>query len=256
MSTKQRAHITAAIGTILLMVLLWLLLWFIYLGIPRDEEEDLGVEVAFGQVEEAGGYESRQSESVPLESSSAAPAPAESSQQELMTQEDEAALALQQQRDKEERQRREADEAERKAREQAAAEKKAREEAIAMASAMGSLFGGNSVGAQGSGDSKGQGQKGNPVGHGNIGGHDWSLGGREAKSVPSPSNTFAQEGQVVVQIQVNAAGKVVSATVGAGTTISDKSTQQLALDAARRAVFTEGDQEKQVGTITYHFKFK
>lgn len=257
MNTKQRAHIIAAIGTIILMLLLWLLLWFVYLGMATPEEEDLGVEVAFGQVEEAGGYMPEQSEAVPLHTSAAAPEPQPAADQSLMTQEDEAALALQKQREREERQRREAEEAERRAKEQAAAERKAREDAaIAKANAMGSLFGNNGSEAQGSGDGKGAGQKGNPVGHGSMGGSQWSLSGRTAKAIPQPANTFSQEGIVVVNIQVDATGHVVSATLGTGSTLSDKSTTQLALDAARKAVFSEGDQAKQIGTITYHFKFK
>lgn len=257
MNTKQRAHMIAAVGTIILMLLLFLLLWFIYIGAPQEEEEDLGVEVAFGQVEEAGGYESQQSEAVPMETAAAVPTPAQPSHQDLMTQEDEAALALQKQREKEERQRREAEEAERRAREQAAAEKKAKEDAaIAKANAMGSLFGKNGSDSKGSGDGKGEGQKGNPIGHGSVGGTQWSLGGRNAKAIPQPGNTFNQEGVVVVSIQVDAAGRVVSATQAAGTTVSDKATIALALEAARKAVFSEGTQAKQIGQITYHFKFK
>ena len=135
----------------------------------------------------------------------------------------------------------------------AEAERKAKEaEAIAKANAMGSLFGqsGNNAG---SGDSQGSGQKGNPIGHGSSGGNSWSLSGRGIKgTLPQPANTFNQEGKVVVQIRVNAAGQVVNATITGGD-VSDKQTQQLALDAARKAKFTEGDHD-QIGTITYIFK--
>lgn len=84
-------------------------------------------------------------------------------------------------------------------------------------------------------------------------GNTWGLSGRSlVGSLPKPSNNFRQEGKVVIQIQVNASGKVVEAKV-AGGDISDKQTQQLALDAALKARFTEGDQD-QIGTITYIFK--
>jgi TonB family protein len=66
------------------------------------------------------------------------------------------------------------------------------------------------------------------------------------------SNAFNQEGKVIVQIRVNAAGNVTEATIKGGN-VSDKQTQQLALDAARKAKFTEGDHD-QIGTITYIFK--
>jgi TonB family protein len=71
--------------------------------------------------------------------------------------------------------------------------------------------------------------------------------------MPKPSSNFAQSGVVVVNIMVDAAGNVTNATVGDGTTISDRATQQLALQAARQAKFTEGD-TPQIGKITYTFK--
>jgi TonB family protein len=117
---------------------------------------------------------------------------------------------------------------------------------------MGSLFG-NTTNQQGSGDGTGSGQKGNPVGKGSVGGNNWSLAGRNLKALPKPSNNFNQEGKVVVEIRVNAAGKVISAKQIGGT-VSDKQTIQLALEAAKKASFTEGEHD-QIGTITYTFKF-
>ena len=117
-------------------------------------------------------------------------------------------------------------------------------EAVAKANAMGSLFGesGNASG-----------QKGNPVGRGQ-GGNSWTLSGRGIKgTLPQPSNNFKQEGKVVVQIRVNAAGDVVEAKSVAGTSVTDPQTIQLALDAAKKAKFTKGDAET-IGTITYLFK--
>ena len=120
---------------------------------------------------------------------------------------------------------------------------------------MGGLFGQTQgTNTQGDGSGQGTGQKGNPVGHGSDnGGNSWSLTGRGISgTLTQPSNNFKQEGKVLVQIRVNAAGQVVSATITGGD-ISDKQTQQLALEAARKAKFTEGDHD-QIGTITYIFK--
>ena len=72
--------------------------------------------------------------------------------------------------------------------------------------------------------------------------------------LPLPSESVDIEGSVVVEIRVNQAGNVVSAT-RVGGTITNQHTVQLAIDAARKAKFTNGDQE-QVGTITYEFKTK
>ena len=116
--------------------------------------------------------------------------------------------------------------------------------AIAKANAMGSLFGNENY--RGSG---------NPVGHGLRGGNSWSLCGRGIKgTLPQPTNNFSQEGKVVVQVRVNAAGDVIAASIVDGTTVTDKKTRQMALDAAKKAKFTEGNDE-QIGTITYIFKF-
>lgn len=121
-------------------------------------------------------------------------------------------------------------------------------EAETKAMAMGALYGKNTSGT------KTTGVMGNPVGHGTtVGGGSWSLAGRGIRgTLPQPSNNFKQEGRVVIEIRVNKAGTVVNAIVKGGD-ITDKQTQQLALEAARKASFTEGEKE-QIGTITYIFK--
>ena len=56
------------------MVLVFLLLWFMRLYYVQPYEEE-GIEVAFGEVEDAGGYMAEQSEAVPMPSpETAAPA--------------------------------------------------------------------------------------------------------------------------------------------------------------------------------------
>lgn len=267
MTKKQQRHIIASIGTLLFLIIVFLLLWFIYMTAVKPEEED-GIEIAFGEVEDAGGYMAEQSEVVPLPSESAAPPQAAApSDNDLMTQEDEEALALQKQREEDEKARKKAEQerlqrereeqarldAERKAKEAAlAAERAKQEDARKKAQKLAELLKG--AGNQhGSGDSQGAGQKENPIGKGSAGGNNWSLKGRNLKALPKPSNEFKQEGKVVVEIRVNASGNVISAKQIGGT-VSDKQTIQLALDAAKKAKFTEGAND-QIGTITYTFKF-
>ena len=252
MTKKQERHIVATLGTIIFMLLLFLLLWVMRLSavVPEDE----GVEIEFAELNEEEFEEPASRGSAyaeqPTEAAPAAPArPAEvakdphpaSPPEHIMSEEETLAL---------ERARKEKEE--REAAERARKQKEA--EAIAKAQQMGNLFGKtDGTNTTGSGDSQGAGQKGNPVGHGTSGGNSWSLDGRGLKgTLPKPSNEFRQEGKVVVQIRVNAAGQVISATVKGGD-VSDKQTQQLALDAARKAKFTEGDHD-QIGTITYIFK--
>lgn len=281
MNQEQQNKIIAAIITLLFMLLLFLMLWFVLISIPQPEEDE-GIEVAFGVVEDAGGYEAQQSEAVPIPSEATPPPPAFTpSNNDLMTQEDEESLQLARQREEQKRKERELAEAERlqREKERAEAEAKAKAEAEARAKAEAERKakeqaakdkadaiwqrigrsgngGGSGDNSNGSGTGKGDGQPGNPVGRGSQGAATWSLAGRECKSVAQPSNNFNQEGKVVVSIQVDAAGNVSSAAVGNGTTVSDYATQQIALKAARETKFSASESKIQIGTITYIFKFK
>lgn len=277
MNNNQKSNTIAAIGTAIFMALMVLLLLWITIAAPVIEEDE-GIMVSFGDADTGGGREdgAMAAAAVP-ELVAPPPAPSAPSNNDLMTQEDEETLALQRQRDEEARQRAEAEmerlrrqreeearvEAERIAREKALAEQKAKQQqAMDKAAAMGALFGqtGSDEGANGAvGESASSGTKGNPVGRGSAGGNSWNLNGRRLiGDLPHPSNTFTQEGRVVVSIIVDATGKVVSAMVsGNGTTISDETTRQLAVKAALKAKFDMVDRpDKAMGTITYNFKFK
>lgn len=238
MTKKQQRHIIASVGTVLFLLLVFLILWFCYLTAVAPEQEE-GVEVEFAEIEELDEPEEPSLSAYAEEPSEAAPAapaspavvatdPKPASPPEHIVSEEET-LALER------------------------ARKKKEAEAIAKAQQMGNLFGKTDGTSVGGGDTKGEGQKGNPVGHGSSGTGSWKLDGRGLKgNLPAPSKDFKQEGKVVVQIRVNAAGQVVSAAVTGGD-VSDKTTQQLALDAAKKAKFTEGEHD-QIGTITYIFK--
>ena len=249
MTKKTERHIWAAVGTFLFMLLVLLLLWLIRLSAVVPEQEE-GIELAFlEEMPETGGYPSDAPNPSPVpEDAPAAPAapavsqPTPATPPEHIVSEEET-LAIERARKEKE---------EREAAERARKQKEA--EAIAKANAMSSLFGNTGNNAQTGSGSQGAGQKGNPVGHGSSGGNSWSLSGRGIKgTLPKPADTFNQEGRVIIEIRVNAAGNVIAATHKGGT-ISDKQTIQLALDAARKAKFTEGDHD-QIETITYNFKF-
>lgn len=267
------SHIYASVGTVVCLLLLLLLLFKLSMTAPVIEEEE-GIVVTFGTAEDGGGMPDAtpvdaitQVEQIP-----APAAPEKPSNNELMVQDDEESLALAKQREEEARrkaleeelirQRREEEakaEAERVAKEKALAEQRAKEqEAIDKANKLAALFGNAGTTEGGNGDNasaSSSGVKGNPVGKGfgESNGNTWHLAGRDVKSLPKPSDNFNQQGRVIVNIRVDKAGNVVSATVGDGTTVSDRPTQQLALSAARQAKFTEGDSE-QIGSIVYNFK--
>ena len=109
---------------------------------------------------------------------------------------------------------------------------------------------GNNSGANGSNP-----QKGTAVGKGSgsKGGGKWQLSGRDCLSLPRPEQQHNQAGQVVVDIAVDVNGNVTNVSLGAGSSISDRATIQLALNAAWKAKFTPGNRP-QSGKITYIFK--
>ena len=274
MNNEQKAKIESGLLTTVTMALILLLLWYVTIDAPVPSDEE-GVEIAFGDNENGGGAEP---EAVPMPAEPVTqappPTPQAPTENDLMVQDDEESLALAKQREEERKRRAEQEElvrkqreeqarqeAERLAEEQRLAEERARQAAEEQAkrdkaNALAGLFGNNQQGAQGSGSTQGATRQGsdNPVGHGSVGGNSWSLAGRNIKALPKPSTQFNQEGRVVVAIQVNSAGKVISATVGEGTTVSDYQTRQVALEAARKAEFSPSDNKIQVGTITYTFK--
>lgn len=274
MTKQTQSHIIALVGTIISMCLVFLLLWWLQVKAPVQMEDE-GIVVAFGDSEDGGGMpDVRPLDAITqVEQIPAPAAPSRPSNNDLIVQEDEESLALAKQTEEEAkrksqeeeliRKRREEEarvEAERIAKEKALAEQRAKEqEAINKANQLAALFGqaGTAEGANAdnASDSNTAGTKGNPVGKGMgiTNGTQWSLYGRNVKRLPKPSEDFAQAGLVVVQIMVDAAGNVTNATVTEGTTISDRATQQLALQAARQAKFTEGD-TPQIGKITYTFK--
>lgn len=272
-----QSHIIAGAGTIIFLLLLLFLLLRLSMSAPLQLEDE-GIVITFGDADEGGGMPDvlpmpdpmTQAEQQPA---APAPTPVQPSDNDLIAQEDEESLPVAQQNEDELKRQAEQEEllrkqqeeearleAERIEREKALAEQKARqEEAIKKAQAMAALFGqsGSTEGAnaENATATPAATSKGNPVGKnfGQVDGNMWSLQGRSVKTMPKPSTDFLEQGKVVVSIRVDKAGNVVAASIGDGTTISDRYTQQLALDAARRAKFTEGDKE-QIGSITYNFK--
>ncbi len=282
MQQQTKSHIIASVGTLVFLLLLFLFSWFFMIHVPQIEEDE-GIMISFGDVEMAGGMgEQAMMASTPAQVTPPPPAPQPEpttpASQDLMSQEDEEALAVakeeQKRKDEEaERMRREKAkqeaerlakekaerdrlEAERLARERAIAEQQAKEEAARQKAQnlMGGAFGTASSATHASGPQQGVSTAGNPIGKGTSGGNSWSLNGRNLRGqLAKPAVDEVQEGKVVVAIRVNAQGKVISATPGQGSTVSDKATQRAACDAAMKAVFSEGDGDV-FGTITYVFK--
>lgn len=267
---RYKSHIIASVGTLIFMLLLFLLLLLVHIT-HIEQPEDEGIMVSFGNADMGeGGSQEPTTTAVPETVSPPAPRPQQSSN-ELMTQDNEESLALAEQREKAKQQEIEAErvrkqkeaeeaarvEAERIAKEQAIAKQKAEQAAIDKANQlMGGAFSSNTSSGSGSGNTHGDTMQGNPVGKGTSNGHGWSLSGRSLRgSLVTPQAKGVQEGTVVIAIRVNAAGKVVSAQQGSGTTISEKQTIQECINASYKAVFSSGNGDV-IGTITYKFRNK
>lgn len=276
MTIEQQSHTEASVITVATLVLLFLLLWFLKMGMPVWIEDE-GIEISFGNSTSGGGVPT--GVTAPATSPapvSPPPAPAQPSNNQLLTQEDESEVQLPEEQDKErkarelamaeqrqrEQQQREQEQREREERERLEAQQRAKEQqAREKASQFGAMFGqtDNPDGANGdSRTSASSDTKGNPIGHGVSGSGEWRLGGRQLRgTLPKPGTDFKQAGKVVVNITVDGAGKVIQARVSVnGTTISDEYTRQLAVKAAYKATFNMVDRpDKQMGSIIYEFKF-
>jgi len=244
MTRKQERNIIASIGTVVFMGLVLVLLLYLSLTIEQPQEPDY-VEVVLEEPEtpevpkpqpktpvrpgaDPGAASPAQSEPTPQ--------PTQQSAEQIVSEEELLAI-----------------------RQQAVADSIAEANRQAKKKAE-NMIGGLNFGAveeNGVAETKSdQGGRGSAhKGEGSDGENKWSLKGRGlVGSLPRPANTFNQAGKVVVQISVDAAGNVTEAVVVGGD-ISDKATIQLAVDAAKKAKFTSDKNIKQVGTITYTFKF-
>ena len=92
------------------------------------------------------------------------------------------------------------------------------------------------------------------MGQGSQGGNSWSLAGRSLiGTLYRPTYSGNQEGIIVVDIRVDASGKVTSATINTSkTNISDERLRKESVDAALKNKFSTGN-GPAMGSITYKF---
>ena len=251
----KKSNTYGVIGSILFCGILILLLLLIYLpGLKAPEDE--GLMVSFGNTEQGSGMTE-----TPTPKPAVIPEPVPVAKavkpvkQDLMTQTDNSFAIAEQKKKDELRKQQEALERQRVEKERIAAEQKRKEqEAINNANAMNGLFGNNN--SSGSGTTTGETQQGNPVGKGSSGGNSWSLSGRNLSGrLVSPSYNEDVEGKITVNIRVDQSGKVISASIGSPTTISDTQTRNAAMAAAQNTRFTTG-KDISSGSITYNFKLR
>lgn len=258
---NRRDSFLAFLLTLLITSGVFVLLWFFVIDVQVQEDE--GIEVAFGDAEEGEALPASQGFNLPTRSNF------EQTQNifeddDLLVQEDPSEILKKRDKKQEQEPAKPQEDLEKRRQEEQEARERALEQqrineqnAIDRANALGSLFANdNAADGVGSIETSGDRQRGNPVGKGSVGGINWSLAGRNIRKLPPPSSNFDQEGRVVVNVQVDSQGKVISASVGSGTTVSGVRTRNIALAAAKSATFTPSNTEIQMGTITYTFKFK
>ena len=258
-----------------LLILLVLSLTVLSTVVP---EEDSGVLVNFGNVDEAAGtFEPLNTGQEPLETTTPPPpqvAQTETPKEELVTQDIEESVALaeakkkkEEQRKKEEAVKREQDRIQKEKAEQQKLADAQRQKERAISNKVAGAFGAGSAAgsSQGSGQS-GTGNQGSPIGnsdHGaneGVGGYgSFSLNGRSIGSggLPRPAYTIQEEGRIVINITVDPKGNVIFSEIGKGTNIDNSSMRKSAIEAARRAKFNSiTGNNNQSGTITYRYSLR
>lgn len=289
MKLEQRARLYGVIGTILFLIVLFILLWTLTLSRAVPEEEE-GLAVSIGVDAEGGDGFFEPSPADEIEgmfSDDVSDADVLSeAEEEFQTQDLEESLAMNPQkseeelkREQEQRERERQKELERQEQLRKEAEAKALKEAQdKKAEEIGNrtknIFGGDGSGGagnsntstgQGTGNSTGsQGnpfgqQGGNPTGTGaGASGNSYSLAGRSlVGELIKPSYNVSEEGKIVVTIIVDKDGSVINASVGSGTNIDNPTLRKAATEAARKTKFNKITTDKnQSGTITYNFKLQ
>lgn len=274
----KRSKVTGIVGTLLLHIVALLLLFFITLSMPEQQEEG-GVPVMLGNMEMAGGdadpYMLTEVDLLPEpQVDQPLAASGGETEQPLITQTDEPSLKVKQETEKVEKNDAEVkpEQAEQprevKTQEQIEAEKRAEEEraaAEAAASKIAGAFGkGSKMGS--TGNDTGEGNQGSPTGNGNTGKTSgvgsygtFDLNGRSlgSEGLPVPVYNVQDEGRVVVTIVVNPEGKVIATSINKRTNTVNPALRRAAEEAARRARFNAvSGVNNQSGTITYYFKLK
>lgn len=196
-------------------------------------------------------------------------------EREVVKTEDPEEVALKKKREEEARKRREEElqrqreeEAERKRQEEA--ERKRREEearrqaeADKLKDQIGGLFGSG----EGKGETGKEGNQGDPggdpdasklegisTGAGKVGG---GLSDRGVLAAPKPEDSSQQTGTVVIEVCVDSNGNVLSAEfTQRGSTTTNAELVRIARENARKWRFSQGEMEKQCGTITYNFRVR
>ncbi|SCG94728.1 TonB family C-terminal domain [uncultured Bacteroides sp.] len=280
--TLKKNKVIGIVCTVVLHLLVLLLLFFLKLTVPAEQEEG-GVPVMLGNTElaegEADPYTLTEVDMMPSEepSSSQEAAEAPAVEQPMITQQDEPSLQVKKETPKKETPKKEQPkktpvktetQTVNKPKEKTEAEKRAEAEKAAAQAAANKIAGAFGKGSQmgSKGNASGAGLQGSPTGNSStgktsgVGGYGtFDLNGRSLGSgnLPVPVYNVQDEGRVVVTIVVNPAGQVISTSINKRTNTVNPALRRAAEEAARKARFNAVDGvNNQSGTITYYFKLR
>ena len=250
-------------GTIIFHAGLLLLFIFFGLSTPLPLPGEEGVEVNLGNADEGMGVTQLPVPAATQEEV-APPPPEEQKEEEIITQEVEETPVIEKPKEKEQPEKTERPEpvvTEKKPEQEAPKEPEVNKRALYKGKSQSQDTEGGQEGVTGK-----AGDQGKPTGDTGSQGYDglggqgdgvsYSLGGRGALRLDKPSYNSNDQGKVVVSIQVDRQGNVISAVAGVkGTTLSDGRLWDLAKSAALRSKFLADPKaaEVQTGTITYNF---
>lgn len=82
------------------------------------------------------------------------------------------------------------------------------------------------------------------------------LSGRRPVSFPSMEDNFNENAVVIVNITVDASGKVTSATIGRGTSTANTTMRNIAIQKAKQLKFPASEKDLESGTIRFNFVLK
>ncbi len=280
--TLKKNKVIGIVCTVVLHLLVLLLLFFLKLTVPAEQEEG-GVPVMLGNTElaegEADPYTLTEVDMMPSEepSSSQEAAEAPAVEPPMITQQDEPSLQVKKETPKKETPKKEQPKKTpvktetkpvNKPKEKTEAEKRAEAEKAAAQAAANKIAGAFGKGSQmgSKGNASGAGLQGSPTGNSStgktsgVGGYGtFDLNGRSLGSgnLPVPVYNVQDEGRVVVTIVVNPAGQVISTSINKRTNTVNPALRRAAEEAARKARFNAVDGvNNQSGTITYYFKLR
>jgi TonB family protein len=266
---KRKEYIIGLIGTLGVHVIILLILLLIFLKIPI-QQQDKGIPVIFGDMEQSSENDNRSSGSAGAAEQHLVAQPQQEKTQNsndvpdardnFITQKESPSVTM-------------AVSKNRKTVRQAISTRRVTDKkrdahidnpvSAAASNKVRSAFGRGNVLISRGDDRGGSGTKGSPTGtskgfSGTEGHGSFSLNGRSlASALPRPSYNVQEEGTVCVSIIVSPNGRVMSVSINKRSNTMSGALRSAALNAARKARFnTIKNVNNQQGTITYYFKLK